>query len=127
MIAEPAGAADQALLNPGNVFRRQFNAQIAARDHNPVRDLKDLIEFRTERRVKTRVVTSDHMISDLLCYEPGQGTPEHHHIGEDEVFYVIEGSGTITNDGEAIDVEAKSVVFSPAESRRAVPSRSPPP
>lgn len=83
-------------------------------------DLKDLIEFRTERRVKTRVVTSDHMISDLLCYEPGQGTPEHHHIGEDEVFYVIEGSGTITNDGEAIAVDEKSVVFSPAESKHAI-------
>ncbi len=79
--------------------------------------LADMIEFTETRRVKKRVLGSDHMVSDLLCYEPGQGTPEHHHVGEDEIFYVVEGKGAISVDGERIPVAAKSIVFAPAGSK----------
>ncbi|MEK9645933.1 MAG: cupin domain-containing protein [Alphaproteobacteria bacterium] len=82
--------------------------------------LADMIEFNEKRRVKRRVLASDRMISDLLCYEPGQGTPEHHHIGEDEVFYVVEGRGSITVDGDRIPVEDKSIVFSPEGSKHSI-------
>lgn len=79
--------------------------------------LNDAIEFREARRIKKRIILTEAMSSEILCYEPGQGTAEHHHVKEDEAFFVIEGRGTITVDDAAFDVEANSLVFAPCGSR----------
>ena len=73
----------------------------------------DHIEFDTVRRIKKKILYTERMVSDLLCYEPGQGTVVHHHNTDDEAFYVIEGRGTITVGGEVHDVEPTSLVFAP--------------
>lgn len=73
----------------------------------------DHIEFDTGRRIKKKMLYTERMVSDLLCYEPGQGTVVHHHNTDDETFYVIEGRGTITVGGEVHDVEPTSLVFAP--------------
>lgn len=82
--------------------------------------LDDVIEFDAKRRVRKRLIMADHIESELVCYEPGQGTVEHHHVGQDEIFYVVEGNGTITVDGEARPVSAGSLIFAPAESKHSV-------
>jgi quercetin dioxygenase-like cupin family protein len=73
----------------------------------------DLIEFDAERRIKKKILYTDRMVSDLLCYEPGQGTVVHHHLTDDEAFYVIDGRGTITVGGESHEVGPTSLVFAP--------------
>lgn len=44
-------------------------------------NLDDLIEFEPMRRVRKRLILSERIEAELVCYEPGQGTVEHHHLG----------------------------------------------
>ncbi len=73
----------------------------------------DLVEFDAARRIKKKILHTERMVSDLLCYEPGQGTVVHHHLTDDEAFYVIDGRGTITVGAEAHVVGPTSLVFAP--------------
>jgi quercetin dioxygenase-like cupin family protein len=82
--------------------------------------LDDLIEFDADRRVRKRLILSERIEAELVCYEPGQGTVEHHHVGQDEIFYVVEGRGTFEVDGEAIPVAPKSIVFAPAQAKHSI-------
>jgi quercetin dioxygenase-like cupin family protein len=50
----------------------------------------------------------------LLGFLPGQVLPRHHHDHEHEVFDVIEGTGTIWLDGEAVAAGPGTSVFVPA-------------
>lgn len=76
--------------------------------------IDDLVEFSEDRRVRKRVFLSDDIVSEVVCYEPGQGTPVHHHPRQDEIFYVIEGRGTMEVGEETIELAASSTVFVPA-------------
>ncbi|TAH51597.1 MAG: cupin domain-containing protein [Chloroflexota bacterium] len=50
----------------------------------------------------------------LLGFLPGQILPRHSHEHEHEVFDVLEGTGIIWLDGEAVEAPAGSVIFVPA-------------
>lgn len=78
-----------------------------------VAQLNDMIEFSSNRRVRKSVVRSKDVMVELLCYEPGQGTPVHHHVGQDEVFYTIEGHGTLTLNGECRPLEPNQLYLVP--------------
>lgn len=82
--------------------------------------LDNLIEFDSERRIRKRLIISDLIESELVCYEPGQSTVEHHHVGQDEIFYIVDGRGTFTVDGEIIEVSTGSMILAPAESKHAI-------
>jgi quercetin dioxygenase-like cupin family protein len=77
----------------------------------------DAIDYRERQRTKQRVIITETMTSELLCYEPGQGTVAHHHVDEDEAFLVLEGRGTISVDDENFAVEKHSLVFAPVGSK----------
>ncbi len=62
--------------------------------------LAEMIEGTEKGRVKKRLMALDRMISDLLCDEQVQRSLGHYHLGEDAVFYLIEGRGSITADGQ---------------------------
>jgi quercetin dioxygenase-like cupin family protein len=74
-----------------------------------------LIQFSPERRLKKLLLRSKGLISEMVCYEPGQQTVTHHHPAQDEVFYCIEGKGTIFIDNQRVHVQPSSVVFVPAQ------------
>ncbi|MHA1538038.1 MAG: cupin domain-containing protein [Alphaproteobacteria bacterium] len=82
--------------------------------------LSDLIEFEAGKRIRKRLIMADQIESELVYYAPGQATVEHHHVGQDEIFFIVEGSGAITVDGETTRVCAGSMVFAPAESKHSV-------
>jgi len=79
--------------------------------------IREIEEFAAARRIKKKLFVSERMKSEILFYEPGQGTPEHVHPTEDEIFYVIDGHGTFTVDGETIEAGATSLLFVPAGAR----------
>jgi quercetin dioxygenase-like cupin family protein len=80
-----------------------------------------LTAFDTENRVRLPLVKSDGLESDLVCYEPGQATPIHHHPRQDELFYVVSGHGAITFEGaDPIPVGPTSMVFVPAHTAHGV-------
>ena len=75
--------------------------------------LNNMIEFSPNRRIRKSVVRSKDVMVELLCYEPGQGTPVHHHVDQDEVFYTIEGHGTLTLNGECRPLEPNQLYLVP--------------
>jgi quercetin dioxygenase-like cupin family protein len=85
-----------------------------------IRNLKDLIEFQPGGKVRKRVFITDKIELELVCYEPGTSTIEHHHVGQDEIFIIMEGSGTITVGGEPVRVGPGSLVFAPADIKHGI-------
>jgi quercetin dioxygenase-like cupin family protein len=85
-----------------------------------IRNLKDLIEFQPGGKVRKRVFITDKIEMELVCYEPGTSTVEHHHAGQDEIFIIMEGTGTITVGGEPVRVGPGSLVFAPADIKHGI-------
>lgn len=84
------------------------------------RDLKDLIEFAPANKVRKRLFITDKLEMELVCYAPGTSTVEHHHVGQDEIFMVVDGGGTITVGGEPVRVGPGSLVYAPADTKHAI-------
>lgn len=80
--------------------------------------VNDAVEFSAAKRIRKKLLGSQRIVTELLCYEAGQSTPVHHHPQQDEVFYVLEGSGKILirNDGveTVTKADTKSLILVPA-------------
>ena len=85
-----------------------------------IRNLRDLIEFQPGGKVRKRIFITDKIEMELVCYEPGTSTVEHHHVGQDEIFMIMEGTGTITVGGEPVRVGPGSLVFAPADIKHGI-------
>ena len=78
-------------------------------------DLHALKEFASDKRVRKMLFKTDQLWSEIACYEPGQSTVMHHHPGEEEAIFVLEGraSATIYSEkGRAVayrDIEAGDI------------------
>lgn len=77
-------------------------------------EVKDLIEFNQEKRVRKKLFQSQKIVSELVCYEPGQHTVLHEHPKQDEIFYIIEGRGSILFEDEEKPIAERDMVFVPA-------------
>ena len=82
--------------------------------------LDELIAFDPVNKIRKRVFIKDKLEMELVCYSPGHSTVEHHHAGQDEIFMILEGSGTITIGDEAVRVGPGSLVYAPADIKHAV-------
>lgn len=82
--------------------------------------LTDMIEFADRRRVRKAILSEELLEAELVCYEPGQGTREHFHRDQEELYYIIEGRGSITIGGETSQVEAGDLIFSPADTPHSI-------
>lgn len=79
--------------------------------------VEDLIEFSAVKRIRKKLLGSGKIVAELLCYEPGQSTPVHQHPQQDEVFYVLEGNGTLSINGEQRTIQANNLLLVPAQSQ----------
>lgn len=78
-------------------------------------EILDLTEFSKEEFVRKSVMQSKGVVCDFVCFEPGQSAGFHKHPVQDEIFYVVEGTGVITfEDRDDIPVKPGSVVFTPS-------------
>jgi mannose-6-phosphate isomerase-like protein (cupin superfamily) len=76
--------------------------------------LRELIEFRADKRVRKKLFEGAQLWAEIVCYEPGQGTPTHQHPREDELFVVLQGHGTIGAGGVDLDAAEGAVITVPA-------------
>lgn len=82
---------------------------------------QDLVEYSADRQVRKKMMQSKTVVTELVCYEPGQFTKPHIHPIQDEIFFCVEGAGAITfTDREDIPISQGSVVFVPAGVRHGV-------
>ena len=82
--------------------------------------VEDHVEFSAAKRIRKKLHGSPKMVAELICYEPGQGTPVHHHPSQDEIFYVIEGRGTMLVDGQEVAVHPRSLIHVPAQTSHGI-------
>ena len=78
-----------------------------------VYDLHALKAFAPDKRVRKMLFKTDQLWSEIACYEPGQSTVMHQHPREEEAIYVLEGTATMSIDGEEVVVPAGSIVKFP--------------
>ena len=77
-------------------------------------------EFDTEKRIRKKLLGSDKIVAEMVCYEPGQATPEHVHPKQDEIFYVVEGTGTMIVNGEEIPLKPTNLILVKAHEKHGV-------
>ena len=81
----------------------------------------DLVEYGPDRQVRKKMMQSESIVTELVCYEPGQFTKPHIHPIQDEIFFCVEGTGAITFTEQAdVPIVPGSVVFVPAGIRHGV-------
>ncbi len=78
------------------------------------------LAFSPARQTRKKLIASENLVAELVCYEPGQTTVAHVHPRQDEIFHVIEGEGTIVVGEEDAPVSAGSIVFVPAGQRHGI-------
>lgn len=83
-------------------------------------EIRQQLEFSAAKQIRKKLIASEHLVAELVCYEPGQATSAHLHPGQDEIFYVIEGGGTILVDEVEVPVFAGSIMLVPAGARHGV-------
>jgi quercetin dioxygenase-like cupin family protein len=76
-------------------------------------DLHALKAFAPDKRVRKMLFKSDQLWSEIACYEPGQSTAMHQHPLEEEAIFVLEGTATMSIDGQEVQVPAGSIVKFP--------------
>jgi quercetin dioxygenase-like cupin family protein len=82
--------------------------------------VEDVKEFSMEKRIRKKLLGSEKIVAEMICYEPGQGTPEHVHPKQDEIFYVIEGRGIMIVDGKEISLNPTSLILVKAREKHGV-------
>src|SRR5262245_15060723 len=78
-------------------------------------NVREMIEFSAGKRVRKKLLGSKCIVGELLCYEPGQSTPLHQHPQQDECFFVVEGSGTLSAGASTKPIRATDLILVPAE------------
>jgi len=76
--------------------------------------LRDFIEYDPALRVRKPILKVPTLVSEIVCYEPGQSTATHHHPVQDEIWVVLEGHGEIWVGEQRLAVEPTSMIFIPA-------------
>ena len=72
--------------------------------------------FSPEARINEELLATAGLVVRMNCYEPGQSTPTHMHPDEDEILYIVEGSGHVAVEGRAdLPVRAGDLVCLPAD------------
>ena len=54
-------------------------------------DLNALKQFAADKRVRKPIFKTGQLVSEMVCYEPGQSTVPHQHPRQHEMFLVLEG------------------------------------
>ena len=75
--------------------------------------LAEMIRYQPDKMAKVDVAASPRLICGLNCFEPGQVQKVHAHQGADKLYYVVEGSGEFSVDGEKRILSAGEVLYVP--------------
>lgn len=79
-----------------------------------IKTLADLAAFQDEKMKKVGLFSTERVMSDLYCLEPGQKQKVHAHDGEDKIYYVLQGNGTVTVGEQEAPIGAGQIVLAPA-------------
>jgi len=78
-----------------------------------IKTLTDLTAYSDEKMKKVSLFSTERVMSDLYCLEPGQQQKVHAHAGEDKIYYVLEGAGSVVVGDEESPISAGQIVIAP--------------
>ncbi len=73
-----------------------------------------LARFALDKMGKSTLVRGDSLFAGLNSFEPGQEHAPHAHKGQDKLYVILEGSGTVQIGEQTELLSAGDVAFAPA-------------
>jgi len=73
-----------------------------------------LAKFAPDKMGKSTVIQGESLFVGLNSFEPGQEHAAHSHVGQDKLYFVIEGSGVVRIGEEAALLNAGDAAFAPS-------------
>jgi quercetin dioxygenase-like cupin family protein len=77
-------------------------------------NVKEQVQFKSEKMNKVSLFDSDRFFCDVYCLEPGQVQKVHAHEGSDKIYYLLEGKGRITVGPEEKELSAGEITMAPS-------------
>ena len=78
--------------------------------------------YSSEHQVATHLFQSDPLTVMIIGFEPGQSVPEH--PGPAATFYVVDGQGWISIDGERQEIRPGMVAIAPQGVQRGIEAQT---
>jgi len=79
-----------------------------------IKGVSTLATFSADKMAKSTVAQGEYLFAGLNSFEPGQEHAPHAHAGQDKLYFVLEGSGTVQV-GDATEVlSAGDAAFAPS-------------
>lgn len=79
-----------------------------------LKNVVSLATFSPEKMTKSTVVKGDSLFAGLNSFEPGQEHALHAHAGQDKLYFILEGSGTVQVGEETQLLSAGDAAFAPS-------------
>ncbi len=79
-----------------------------------VKKIAGLATFAGDKMTKGTVAQGEFLFAGLNCFEPGQEHAPHAHAGQDKLYYILEGSGTVQVGDETGHLAAGDAAFAPS-------------
>ncbi len=90
----------------------------------PFVDCQTARRFSPDKLQKLNLLSTPQMFCDVYCLEPGQEQAAHRHAGASKFYYVLEGRGSFTIDGEARDLGPGGLAWAGPDQEHGVANRS---
>jgi quercetin dioxygenase-like cupin family protein len=78
-----------------------------------LKTLEQIAQFNPETYVKRSIFNTDSLQFGLYCLEPGQINARHKHPQNDEICYVVQGTGEVVIGTEAAAVQPGAFIHAP--------------
>ena len=90
-----------------------------------IKSVAGLAQFNPEKMGKSDVVMGASLFAGLNCFEPGQEHSLHSHAGQDKLYFIIEGSATVTIGSEEQSLSAGDAAFAASGVPHGIKNRGP--
>lgn len=78
-----------------------------------MKKLSDVAAYADEKMKKVKLFSTERVACDQYCLEPGHAQKVHAHEGEDKIYFVLEGSGTVTVGDNESPIGPDQIVIAP--------------
>jgi quercetin dioxygenase-like cupin family protein len=79
-----------------------------------VKQVAGRAKFSADKMGKSDVVVGESLFAGLNSFEPGQEHAPHAHAGQDKLYFILQGSGTVQVGDQAQTLSAGDAAFAPA-------------
>jgi len=90
-----------------------------------VKQIASLARFAPDKMGKSTVAQGESLFAGLNCFEPGQEHSLHAHGGQDKLYLILEGRGTVQVGDQSQPLSAGDAAFAPSGVMHAISNPGP--